>query len=118
MAVKNLSPQLTGRAAAVFDYYTSSSSPVALTTSDEFFFENDGNTFVHVSRGSTNVSMTVVTPRQVDGLDIEDRTIVLAAGDYTFGPWPPADYNDEDGKIQLGFSAVTSLSVAIIRPSS
>ena len=114
----NLDLQATGRDAGSLDMVTSS-SPVPLTSTDDFKFENDGNTFLLVQRGSTAITMTVVLPGTVDGLGIEDRSEALAQGIFLYGPYAPAYYSDAGGKtggkVSLTFSAVTDLSIAVIR---
>ena len=112
----NLDIQATGRDAGLFDMATNS-SPVPLTPTDDFKFENDGDTFLLVARGSSASSMTVVTPATVDGLAINDRVVALEQGTYLYGPFPPALHNDEDGKVAISFSAVGSVTIAVIRPA-
>ena len=108
--------QVTGREAGSFTLLASGSSPL-LNTADRFLFENDGNTFLLVARGSSASSVTVVTPATVDGLAINDRVVALEQGTYLYGPFPPAQYNDADGKVAISFSAVGSVTIAVIRPA-
>ena len=61
-------------------------------------------------------TVTVVTQQTVDGLAIADQEIVVAAGTVVdIGPFSSGVYNDSGGKVQLTYSAVTSLSIALLK---
>ena len=96
---------------------------VAATATDGDMWRNSGKEFLHVinaSGGSINV--TVLTPATVDGLAIEDKVVAVPAGeDRMIGTFKPAHYNNpaggtDPGKIYVEYSAVTSVTVAVIRP--
>ena len=86
----------------------------AVSASDKFL--NNGRTLVHVvNGGGTSLTVTIVTPAQVDGLAVADRTVTIAAGQSRFiGPFPKNVYNDNDGYTTLEFSATTSVTCAVI----
>lgn len=83
----------------------------------------DGNQFgwtprrlVRVVNGSAGeVTVTIPTPAQVAGLDVAERTVAVPAGGTRFiGPFPPSAYRQADGSVHLDYSAVTSVTVAVL----
>ena len=76
-------------------------------------FSNDGNLFLQVKTGSGGGTMTITThvpPNR--GLELPDRVITLTASTTKlYGPFPTDIHNDDDGNIQVAFSAVTNLEV-------
>ena len=88
----------------------------ALTTTDTFLVNNDGRTILHVMEGDTaDLTVTIETPGQVDGLDVADREVTVTQNEQRFiGPFPPSDYNvNHDIRVTLG--AVASNSVVALR---
>jgi hypothetical protein len=86
-------------------------------------FTNDGATFLHVKNGSGS-SVTVTLTAQKTSIDdstygvltISDATVsVPGSGDRFFGPFPPAVFNDANGKAQISYSATSSVTVAVLR---
>ena len=64
----------------------------------------------------TDVVVTVETPRTIDGLGVEDRSVTLVADTERFlGPYPPSDYNNTARQIAIEFNDVSNVSVAAIR---
>jgi len=82
-------------------------------------FVNDGKCLIVIDNGSGgSITLTVETQRTVDGEAVDDKDIVLPAGEqHLLGPWPKPIYNDVDEKVQLTYSAVTDLTVGIIQHS-
>ncbi len=80
-------------------------------------FANDGRMFVDVVNDSgSDVTVTVQTPGTVGGLAIAERTVVVTAGESRkIGPFPPNIYNQSDGMVYLDYSAVTDVTVALMR---
>lgn len=86
----------------------------------------DGNSFtpkqgraLHVRNGSASpITVTVPTPVTSDGLSVADRAIVLEAGAHgVFGPGSSAVagiYAQADGVVYVDYSAVTTVTVAVI----
>lgn len=75
---------------------------------------NDGRTILHVKNGDTVAhSVTVVTPKQVHGLDVADLVVsVPAGGERLFGPFPPVTF----GRVaDVDYDAVTGVTVAAFR---
>lgn len=76
-------------------------------------FPNDGRTYLDVLNGSgVAITVTVVTQMTVDGKAVADDAISVGAGARKkIGPWPPSIYNDVNGRVQVTYSGVTSLTV-------
>ena len=72
---------------------------VALHAADGAMFTNDGRTRVLVNNSGAGAhTVTVVTPRQVEGLAVADRAYVIAAGKIAIiGPFPTATFNQPSG---------------------
>jgi len=82
-------------------------------------FNNDGRTFFHVKNGSGgDITLTFTTagvwPRQ--SLALADPTVVVTAGEERMiGPFDKGAFNDSNGEVAVGYSGVTSLTVAAIK---
>jgi hypothetical protein len=86
---------------------------------DGHTFANSGRAFFQAfNGGASDIECTFATPGQVDGLDIEDLVVDIAAGeDAIIGPFPPSIYNTEPGVtdvVTVTFEGVSSLTVAAI----
>ena len=64
---------------------------------------------------ASSKDVTLATPGTVDGLAVADRTISVAAGVTTANPLDPDVYGDADGTVAITYSAVTSVTVAVVR---
>lgn len=74
---------------------------------------------LHVKNGSgSSITVTVPTPGTADGLAITDRTFTVAAGAH--GVFAPGSagvaglYAQTDGSVNVDYSAVTTVTVAVI----
>ena len=76
-------------------------------------FANDGRTYLDINNGSGgSITVTFVTQQTVDGLAVADLAVAVGAGVRTkVGPFPPGIYNDANGRVQVTYSGVTSLTV-------
>jgi len=83
-------------------------------------FENSGSEFIHVKNGHSGAqTVTIATPATVDGLAVADRAVAVPAGEErVIGPFPRSTYNDAAGKVQLTYSGVTLLTLAVMKPTS
>ncbi len=81
-------------------------------------FVNTGIEFVRLNNGDASpITLTVVTTKTIDGKAVADHTAVIpAGGSRVLGPWPKDTYNDANSRVQLTYSGVTSLNVAVLRP--
>jgi hypothetical protein len=80
-------------------------------------FKNDGRTFFHVKNGSGgNITLTFTTPGKIGGVDIANPEVVCDAGEERLiGPFEPSIFNNASGLVAVGYSGVTSLTVAAVR---
>ena len=80
-------------------------------------FANLGVEFIHVKNGDVSAhTVTIETSRTVDGLAVADRDVAIPAGEERLiGPFPKQTYDDADGKVQLTYDAVTSVTIAVIK---
>lgn len=81
---------------------------------DGHSIDNDAHMFLHVKNGDASAhTVTVVTPRQVDGLDVADLTVSVPAGEERIiGRFSTATFGRS---VDVNFSAVTSVTVAAFR---
>ena len=80
-------------------------------------FVNDGNVIAYIENGSGgDITVTFATPKTVEGLAVADAAVVVTAAEARFvGPFDPAVFNDSAGKVQVTYSGVTSLTMALVR---
>lgn len=116
MAYTDLTTQIISKSGIVPTY-------AAATLTDGDKFRNTGKEFVHVvNAGGSPCLVTLVTPAQISGLDIEDKVVTVAAGtDQMLGTFEPGLYNQaagatDAGKTYVTYDQVTSVTVAVIRP--
>jgi hypothetical protein len=83
-------------------------------------FVNSGEEFIHIKNGHTSPqTVTIATPATVDGLAVADRPVeVTNAEERIIGPFPVSTYNDANGKVQLTYDGVVSLTIAIFKPGT
>jgi len=105
-----------GTAGVNITYRTSGSSTDPLDTANMFTFQNDGRSVVLAKLGGSSANITVHANKQIDGLALPDRAVVLTSNrDRIIGPFDPDVYNNDDGEVELEFSAVANLSIAVLR---
>lgn len=81
----------------------------AATSSDTYYFSNDGRVVVVADAGTT-ATVTIETPNTIAGNAIADTTVALPDSDiYIIGPFPPQVYNDSQGRVKVTVSANTSI---------
>ena len=80
-------------------------------------FANDGMMFVHVKNGAgAPINVTIQTPGTVDGLAIAEQVVAVTnAEERLIGPFPPGIYNQSDGYVYVDYSAVTTITVSVLR---
>lgn len=78
---------------------------------------NGGDVFVVVYNGSGGTrTVTVTTPRTVDGLAVADLTATVDTTDYLLlGPFPTDTFNNSDGKVYVDVDSETSVTVGAFR---
>lgn len=80
-------------------------------------FAITGQEFLVISNGSGSpITVTMAITQTVDGEAVTNRTYVVAAGHVVvLGGFNPSIYADTNGLLQLTYSGVTTLKVAIIQ---
>lgn len=85
---------------------------------DDHYFPNEGKrTFIHVFNGDASQhTVTIQTPKTVDGLAIAERTVAIPASeDRMIGPFPTEWYNQADNTVYIDIDDNTSVTVAALR---
>ena len=74
---------------------------------------NDGRQWIEVINGSGS-AVTVTVYGYVDGASvaIKTYTVPLTTGRYKIGPFPPGTFNNASNQVAIGYSAVTTVTVA------
>jgi hypothetical protein len=89
----------------------------SVTAADGFKFQNDGRTVMIITEQNSAACDVTVTPTlTVDGLTPSSRVVEVGAGKtYVLGPWPPEQYNDSDGYLEVTIEADQADAVALVR---
>lgn len=84
-------------------------------------FSNNGLCLLHVknaSGGSINVTIddpNSVNPGSATSFNPDVVVAVGAGVEKLIGPFPPFRFNDANGMVQVAYSAVTSVTVSVVR---
>lgn len=80
-------------------------------------FSNDGRTIIIAENGDgSSTTITVTSEATLAGLAVSDLEVAVAAGaTKAIGPFPVNVFNDSDGNVNLSYSSVTSLTVAVLK---
>jgi len=84
----------------------------------------DGKTFLYVKNGSGG-SITVTVSEQISGNTVEDPNLgtltkasvakaIAAGAEAILGPFKKAAFNDTNGRIQITYSGVSSLTISAL----
>lgn len=78
---------------------------------------NTGSEFVQVFNGSAGaVTVTKDIRATTDGAAAVDPTVSVPAGKtYLIGPFPPGWYNDANNRAKITYSAVTSVTIKVVK---
>lgn len=84
---------------------------------DGNFFTNNGEAFIHIINGSGgSLTVTVDSPQLCNQGSTHDLAVAVPAGEERMiGPFDPKRFNDDDGYVQLTYSGVTSLTIAVLK---
>jgi len=79
-------------------------------------FVNTGTEFLYLKNGDVaSKTLSMVIQSTPDGQTVAAKQVVVPAGEFRIiGPFPPM-YNDTQSKVNLTYSAVTSLQVAVMK---
>lgn len=75
-----------------------------------------GSEFLYINNGGAS-SLTVTFPIQqtVDGQTVTSRTMTVAAGKHALvGPFPTGVFNDANGYVNVQWSEVSSVTIAVL----
>ncbi|RJQ25446.1 MAG: hypothetical protein C4589_11285 [Peptococcaceae bacterium] len=88
---------------------------VAATAGGDDFI-NSGKDFLVVKNGGAgNINVTIDSVALCSyGFDHNLTVAVAASGEEWIGPFPKARFNDENGKVNVTYSGVTSVTVAVV----
>lgn len=80
-------------------------------------FSNDGRVMLFVRNGGGSaITVTVDAVASVQGEPVSDRAVSIPAGqDFLLGPFPTQVFNNDQGKVSVAYSSVTSVTVRPIR---
>lgn len=82
-------------------------------------FIPDEDTYIEAINGSGGaITVTIATPKTVDGEAIADRAVSVAAGARRkIGPFPKSLFADpaDSGKAAITYSGVTSLTIGVFK---
>ncbi len=89
----------------------------ATAAGDEFL--NNGHQILHViNGGGSPITVTVDAPNPdnfgVTGASHDEAIVVTNAEERFIGPFDPKRFNDGDGKVQVTYSADTTVTVAVL----
>lgn len=76
------------------------------------------NVFLHVKNGGGSAVTVTITTQSTNykGLTVPDRTVsVPASGEKMIGPLDPALHADINQQAAIGYSAITSVTIAALR---
>jgi len=81
-------------------------------------FSNGGQEILHVKTGGTGATVTIPIPGTIDGQSVASKSYVLGTTQERFiGPFPPNIYNQASGEVYVDYSSITTVTVAVLRPS-
>lgn len=91
-------------------------APVAAAAGGDKFL-NDGNTLLYIKNGGgSSINATVAAPGTPGGLTLTPPVVAVpAGGEKILGPFDPKYFNDASGFVNLTYSGVTSVTVAVIQ---
>ena len=79
-------------------------------------FVNTGNELLYIKNGGGSTITLTLDAQTVAGLTITDPTVSITAGqEKVIGPFDPRYFTDSSGFLNLSYSAVTSVTVAVIQ---
>jgi hypothetical protein len=85
-------------------------------------FTNDGVSFIYINNGGGSpitVTLNWGTGATVDGQTPTARTVSVTNGHAVLiGPFPTGFYSDSNGFMSWTYSAVTSVTVAVVKPGN
>lgn len=112
MADVRLAVEKVGRAGLSGATYTGS-----LSAANTYQVRNNGRVVLHLKKSAAvDCVVTIPTPGTKDGLAIADQTVTVPAttGDVFISGLVPALFNDSNGDLNITFSDVDGLTIAVL----
>lgn len=80
-------------------------------------FANDGSQYLYIANGAgAPITLTLVMQATPDGQAITSKTVTVTNAERMIvGPFPPALYNDANGRCQVTYSSATTITVAALK---
>ena len=80
-------------------------------------YVNTGKQWAEFTNASgSSITVTIVLQQTIDGLAVANRTVIVEAGESRkIGPFPTAQYNDANSKVQFTYSDVTTFTVGVFQ---
>lgn len=80
-------------------------------------FANDGKTMLHVKNGGvSSITVTIISQKTCNQGYQHNLTVDVAAdGEKMIGPFSAERFNNENGRVQVQYSDVTSVTVAALQ---
>lgn len=99
------------------------STTSAASGGDEFTNSDDERTFLYVDNQDASAKQVTVTAQKSSttrpgygSVTKSDAVVSVPAGEQRYiGPFPGTAFNDANGKVQVTYDAVTSVSVAAVK---
>lgn len=92
--------------------------PSAMAVADTYIVRNSGRVVLHfVKTGAGAAVITITTPKQVSGLDVEEQTVNVPAttGDVWAGPFNPGTFNDASGDMRCVTDEDTGITIEAVQ---
>lgn len=101
----------------VQDVTTAGVAPTyAAATSGGDQFANDGATMLHVKAAAATVTVTIASQVACSQGSTHNKTVVVSStGEQMIGPFDVARYSDANGRVQVTYSQVTSVTVGVFQ---
>lgn len=83
-------------------------------------FANTGKEIIHIKNGGGGaITCTVDAPNACNHGALHDMAVSVGAGeDWILGPFSKARFNDSSDFVQITYSGVTSVTIAIVQVGS
>ena len=92
---------------------------VPASSGGDSFPSPSGLEMVSVKNGDTSPHDVILKlTKTIDGQSATNRTVTVpAGGERMIGPFPVGDYRNDSGNVEIDYSAITSITVAVFRIS-
>jgi len=103
------------RTAATVPTFSGVNGAATLTAADVLgdSFPNDGRTFFRIKNAGSQITATFTAVMPSDQGILEHITGIITAttGDLWFGPFPADEFNDVNGRVNVTYTGVTTVTV-------